>query len=207
MEPKSCTPAGFGAFLERRRAEGITNGRQLFGEIVERGYTGSYSHLARFLSPRTDAGVIVKKIAGLVPHQARDPASGRLISALTAAALCIKPRNQMTDRQRGNLAALKTASATFASMRQLAMRFRGILRGGDSSKLDPWLQDADASGIYGMRRFGRALRLDIDAVRNAIDESWSNGQVEGQINRLKMLKRGMYGRASLPILRARMMPL
>ena len=113
----------------------------------------------------------------------------------------------MTDRQKGNLAALKTASATFASMLRLAMRFRGILRGGDSSKLDPWLRDADASGVYGMRRFGRALRLDIDAVRNAINESWSNGQVEGQINRLKMLKRGMYGRASLPILRARMMPL
>jgi transposase len=113
----------------------------------------------------------------------------------------------MTDRQKGNLAALKTASSTFTSMRRLAMRFRSILRGGDSSKLDPWLQDADASGVYGMRRFRRALRLDIDAVRNAIDESWSNGQVEGQINRLKMLKRGMYGRASLPILRARMMPI
>ena len=207
MEPTPCTPAGFGAFLERRRTEGVTNGRQLFGEIVERGYTGSYSHLARFLAPRTDAGSIVQKIAGLAPQQARDLASGRLISALTAAALCIKPRNQLTDRQLGNLAALKTASATFASMRRLAMRFRGILRGGDSTKLGPWLRDAEASGIYGMRRFGRALRLDIDAVRNANDESWSNGQVEGQINKLKMLKRAMYGRASLPALRARMMPL
>ena len=46
MEPKPCTPAGFGAFLERRRREGITNGRQLFGEIVERGYSGSFRHLA-----------------------------------------------------------------------------------------------------------------------------------------------------------------
>ena len=62
MEPKSCTPAGFAAFLERRRGEGITNGRQLFGEIVERGYTGTYCHLARFLSPRTDADIIVQKL-------------------------------------------------------------------------------------------------------------------------------------------------
>ncbi len=207
MELKPCTPAGFGAFLERRRREGVTNGRQLFGEIVARGYTGSYRHLARFLTHRTDFGAIVKKVAGLMPQQARDPASGQLISTLTAAALCIKPRNQMTDRQQSNLAALKADSATFTSMRRLAMRFRGILRGGDSTKLGSWLQDAEASGIYGMRRFGRALRLDIDAVRNAIDEAWSNGQVEGQINRLKMLKRGMYGRASLPVLRARMMPL
>ena len=78
MEPKPCTPAGFGDFLERRRKDGITNGRQLFGEIVERGYTGSYSHLARILTPRTDAGVTVKKIAGLALQQACDPASGRL---------------------------------------------------------------------------------------------------------------------------------
>jgi transposase len=51
------------------------------------------------------------------------------------------------------------------------------------------------------------LRQDIDAVRNAILEPWSNGQVEGQINRLKTLKRAMYGRASVELLRARMMPL
>jgi transposase len=58
-----------------------------------------------------------------------------------------------------------------------------------------------------MRRFARKLRQDIDAVRNAILEPWSNGQVEGQINRLKTLKRAMYGRASVELLRARMMPL
>ncbi len=51
------------------------------------------------------------------------------------------------------------------------------------------------------------LRYDINAVRNAISEPWSNGQTEGQINRLKMLKRSMYGRASVALLRARMRPL
>ncbi len=49
--------------------------------------------------------------------------------------------------------------------------------------------------------------MDIDAVRNATDEGWSNGQVDGQINKLKMLKRAMYGCASLPVLRVRMMQL
>jgi transposase len=51
------------------------------------------------------------------------------------------------------------------------------------------------------------LRQDIEAVRNAVLESWSNGQTEGQINRLKMLKRSMYGRAGIDLLRVRMMPL
>jgi hypothetical protein len=71
----------------------------------------------------------------------------------------------------------------------LAMRFRGLLRGGTVEKLDVWLRDARRSGIYGMQRFARALRHDIAAVRNAVLEPWSNGQTEGQINRLKTLKR------------------
>jgi transposase len=58
-----------------------------------------------------------------------------------------------------------------------------------------------------MQRFARTLRRDIDAVRNAIAERWSNGQTEGQINRLKTLKRAMYGRAGPELLRARMLPL
>jgi transposase len=58
-----------------------------------------------------------------------------------------------------------------------------------------------------MRRFARTLRQDIEAVRNAILEPWSNGQTEGQISRPKTLKRAMYGRAGADLLRARMMPL
>ena len=92
-------------------------------------------------------------------------------------------------------------------MRARAMRFRGILRGSDISKLDVWLDDAQASGIYAIVRFVRTLRQDIAAVRNAITETWSNGQVEGQINRLKTLKRAMYGRANVELLRAPVMPL
>jgi transposase len=58
-----------------------------------------------------------------------------------------------------------------------------------------------------MQRLARTLRRDIDAVRNAITEQWSSGQTEGQINRLKTLKRAMYGRAGPELLRARMLPL
>jgi transposase len=63
--------------------------------------------------------------------------------------------------------------------------------------------DADRSGLYGIRRFARTLRQDLAAVRNAITEPWSNGQTEGQINRLKTLKRAMYGSAGVELLRAR----
>jgi len=95
----------------------------------------------------------------------------------------------------------------FAVTRRLAMRFRGTLRGRDVAKLDAWLTDAYHSGIYGMRRFARTLRGDLDAARNAVTEPWSNGQTEGQITRLKMLKRAMYRRAGTRLLRARLLPL
>jgi transposase len=92
-------------------------------------------------------------------------------------------------------------------MRALAMRFRGVLHSKDVKRLDEWLDDAQRSGIYAIQRFACKLRGDIHAVRNAVAEPWSNGQTEGQINRLKTLKRAMYGRASAELLRARMIPL
>jgi transposase len=121
--------------------------------------------------------------------------SGRPISPLTAAALCVKPRGQMAPRQIVNVEVLEAASEEFATMRRLAMRFRGLLRGGTAEKLDVWVNDARQRGIFGMRRFAGTLRQDIGAVRNAVLEPRSNGQAEGQINRLKTLKRAMYGRA------------
>jgi hypothetical protein len=77
-------------------------------------------------------------------------------------------------------------------MRRLAMRFNGILRGKRSAPLDAWIDDAIDSDLIPIMRFARVLRRDTDAVNNAIELPWSNGQAEGQINRLKTLKRAMY---------------
>jgi hypothetical protein len=210
MASTPSTPAYFGVLLERRWAEGITKVRHLFAEIRHRGYTGSFSHLARFLAPwRSGEPSLEDDEQEPAPVRVRtlDPMSGRVISPLTAAALCVKPRGQMTARQVANVDALKAASAEFTAMRRLAMRFRGLLRGGTVEGLDAWLIDARASGIYAMQRFAKAIRQDLEAVRNAMSEPWSNGQTEGQINRLKTLKRAVYGRAGVELLRARMMPL
>jgi transposase len=139
--------------------------------------------------------------------RAVDPATGWLISPIVAASLCIKPRGLLTSDQAAKVDALKSASPDFTAMRRLAMRFRGILRSKDIQKFDVWLNDAQQSGIYAIHRFARTLRRDVDAVRNSLTEGWSNGQAEGQINRLKTLKRAMYGRARTELLRARMLPL
>ena len=112
----------------------------------------------------------------------------------------------MTERQLASVDVLKAASTDFCTMRHLAMCLRGLLRDGTVEALNTWLTDARSSNIHGMRRFARTVRQDMAAVTNAVLEPWSNGQAEGQINRLKMLKRAMYGRAGVDLLRARMFP-
>ena len=141
--------------------------------------------------------------------QALSVADGAVVFAvppIVAAVLCIKPRGLLTEAQAAKVDRLKATSSDFATMRQLAMRFRGLLTGSDPASLDGWLRHAASSGIYGMRQFGATLRQDLAAVRNAISEPWSNGQTEGQINRLKTLQRAMYGRAGVELLRVRMLP-
>jgi transposase len=113
----------------------------------------------------------------------------------------------LTWRQAEKVDVLKQTLPIFACMRSLAMRFRGVLHANAPDSRDDWIRDAMGCGIHAMQKFAATLHHDIDAIRNAIREPWINGQTEGQINRLKMLKRAMYGRAGAALLRARMRPL
>ena len=76
------------------------------------------------------------------------------------------------------------------------------MRERDADGLAPWLDRARATGLRG---FVQGLSSDIDAVRAALSLPWSNGHAEGQINRLKLLKRQMYGRANFDLLRSRVL--
>jgi Transposase len=116
-----------------------------------------------------------------------------------------KPRPLLTGWQAAKVDALKKACPVFARMRSLVMSFRGILQAGTVRTLARWMKKAVGSGIYGMKRFVRKLNHDLAAVKNALRESWSNGPVEGHINRLKTLKRQMSGRAGFELLRARLL--
>jgi len=81
------------------------------------------------------------------------------------------------------------------------LSFKDLLLGNDDSLLEDWMNKTWAIGKFQLQTFVRGLRSDIKAVRNAIKTNWSNGQVEGQVNRLKSIKRQMYGRASFELLR------
>jgi hypothetical protein len=207
MSPKSTTPRKYESYLAQRWSEGFRSARHLLPEIQKLGYTGSRTHLERLLSHwrRTPRGPCLQTISA--DEGGGASLASLKVSPIAASYLCVKPRGLMLEKEIEKVAQLKEAASAFAAMRQLALRFRGILHGRDPGKLDSWLDDAHRSGLYGLRRFAHTIRYDLAAVRNAISERWSNGQTEGQINRLKALKRQMYGRAGTELLRARLLPL
>lgn len=107
------------------------------------------------------------------------------------------------EEDKALLARLREAAPTLAAAVTLAEEFAALLRGRKAERLDPWLQRAQDSTVPTLQRFAKRLSSDYGADRAAVTLAWSNGQVEGQINRLKTLKRQMSGRASLDLLQRR----
>lgn len=87
-------------------------------------------------------------------------------------------------------------------MADLITDFGQLVRGNGGGSLAAWLDAASATALRG---FAQGLRADRDAVQAAVQEPWSNGPVEGQINRLKLIKRQMFGRATFDLLRQRVL--
>jgi hypothetical protein len=191
-------------YLVRRWAEGCRSGRLLMAEIEPLGYIGGYAGLARLIAPWRLHGLPACR-----PRAGGMPVSSvftRHVSPQIAAALLGQPRPLLTDRQGDTVDALKAQCPGFTTMRRLTLSFRATLRGGKVATLHRWLVRAHATNIDALQRFVRTLRRDLSAVEGAVREPWSNGPVEGHINRLKMLRRQMYGRAGVELLRARLLP-
>jgi transposase len=117
-----------------------------------------------------------------------------------------KLRADLTPQQEEIVDTLKQQCPGFAVMRELVLGFRTILRVGKLATLHGWMGRARKTGIPALERFVKTLKQDLSAVEAAVTTPWSNGPVEGRINRLKMLKRQMYGRAGAELLRAPLLP-
>ncbi|MCB1767856.1 MAG: transposase, partial [Candidatus Competibacteraceae bacterium] len=175
LQPTS--PLYFEAFLTQCWKDGNRRGRHLFHDIKHRGYTGSFSNLERLLAtwrraerPESDKDKDKDKDkddaaparVGVVDSTydnapVRDPHTGHWISPVVAAALCIKPRGALTVNQERKVDALKQGSDTFATLRSLSMRFRGIFHSRNSARLEDWIDDAIHSGLVFLARFARVL--------------------------------------------------
>lgn len=110
-------------------------------------------------------------------------------------------RHHLSRADALTVARIESAVPALEPARSLAARFADMVRTGRAEQLPDWLTEAQSSLLASL---ARGLRADFDAVGAALREPWPNGQTEGQINRLKTLKRQMYGRAGIDLLRARL---
>lgn len=208
MQARAGMVASFHDYLRQRWEAGCRHGRTLFAEIRELGYLGSFSRLAEFISPwrqpPVEATAELPEVKQLLEETTHGTA--RQISPQVAAALLTKIRAELTPPQAEIVDTLKQQCPGFAQMRELVLGFRTILRVGKLPTLQRWMERALKTGIHALERFVRTLKQDLSAVEAAVTEPWSNGPVEGHINRLKTLKRQMYGRAGVELLRARLLP-
>jgi transposase len=205
MEPRPGMPEFYREYLWRRWTEGCRSVKRLMAEIQPLGYVGGYAGLAKLVARwRYDAPT---RARGRRVVDAPATTVTRHVSPPVAAALLARPRALLSERQGETVDALKDHCPGFTAMRRLVLSFGTILRVGTVATLHQWMARAAATDIDATQRFVRRLRHDLGAVEGAVAERWSNGPVEGHINRLKTLRRQMYGRAGVELLRARLLPL
>jgi len=115
------------------------------------------------------------------------------------------PPERRTARQEAYLARLLAAAPPLQEAATLAREFGRLLRGRDVAALGPWLARAEASGLAEFASCATSLRQELAAVEAALTTPWSNGQTEGQVTKLKLVKRQMFGRAKVDRLRRRVL--
>jgi len=121
-------------------------------------------------------------------------------------ALLNMPPKKLSTAQQRHLDAFLRFCPKAHELRRFILRFRAMLRWRGAKKLGDWIDSAAASPFRSVAQFASTLRRDLDAVKLSITTPWSNGPIEGHINRLKAIKRQMYGRAGFELLKARVLP-
>lgn len=215
-QPGALDP--FKPYLHERWESGCHNAAQLWREIQEQGYTGCESMVRHYLGEQR---------AHLPPHLRRlrsthGPRSPAIIvgvqtpSARQASWLLLYPEKllaqaqkrrdvQREAEQRALRRQLCVLCPEIETAQKLGCGFIELLRERKPDSLDGWLREAMGSAVVELSAFARGLQRDKAAVRHALALPWSNGQVEGQVNRLKLVKRQMYGRANFDLLRLRVL--
>jgi transposase len=191
------------SLLERWNA-GCHTAIQLFQAIQARGYAGSYRRVTASVSRIRQAQGVPPRRQGrrqILPVVA-EPVSQPL-TPRRATWLVLRRAEQRTEAEAQQLTQLHAQSAEVAEAIDLAQDCTHLVRQRQPEHLDPWLERASTSALEAVRRFANGLRDDYAAVKAGVTLPWSSGPVEGHINRLKMLKRHMYGRARLDLLSRR----
>jgi transposase len=187
---------GFCRWIDEQVQAGRDNAAELHRELKAKGYEGSADSVRRFVSKRLAA--LGKKRERANAAQPRSPPAP---SARALAFEVLRAQKKRKAQEQARVEALRGIDEEFREVLALAEEFIALIRKEQMTPLTEWLAKAEVSVSPEMRGFAQGVRQDEAAVSAAMSQPWSNGPVEGQVNRLKVIKRQMYGRASFALLR------
>ncbi|WP_374107788.1 transposase [Rhodococcus sp. DMU2021] len=185
---------GFESYLRERFAAGCTDAAVLAGEITERGYRGSAKTVRRFVHS-------LRTAQKLQPTPPAAPTVRQVTGWLTC-----RP-DRLTDEDSRSLDEILTRSTALTAVGRHVRGFAAIMVERRGHDLIDWMSEVDGAGSPALRSFVAGLRRDLDAVTAGLTLEHDSGPVEGHVDRIKMLKRQMYGRANLDLLRKRVIHL
>lgn len=175
-------------WLDARWAAGERNGAALWRQLQKQGFHGSLRVVAEWATRRRKAD---QTESGLT----RTPAARTIARLLTIG------RDRLSKSETVTVAAVESGVPPLVEAREIVADFQSMVRKRCLDALDPWLERARSSLVAS---FATGVLKDKAAVAAAITSPWSNGQTDGQITKLKLVKRQMYGRGKLDLLQARL---
>jgi transposase len=190
----------FKPWINQRWNEGLTNAAALHREIAARGWTGSVQAVERYV--RQFRGSDGRSRAGRNPLQAPPAAPAPKTREVTRWLLTHPDNLDPADQAR-----LDAATAQCPHLDDLARHVRSfakiMARRQGLLELEDWLAGAEASDLPQLRSFARGIRRDQQAVTAGLSLPYSSAALEGNVNKIKLIKRQMFGRAGFPLLRKR----
>lgn len=196
--PRSRRVTPYEPYLRARWVEGCRNGKQLYREIKAHGFRGSRVLVAMVVAQwRRDEGLSMPWLPTLARQQPLTPCA--------AAQIILRRPHERRDAEQHALVQVRTVHAELDHLVALSERYAAMIRHRQADRFTAWITDAQAGEVQEIRQFARNLRNDEAAIRAALIYEHSNGQVEGQVHRLKLIKRAMYGRAKFDLLRQRVL--
>lgn len=195
------------AYLLERWEQGCRNVSQLDRELRSLGYKGSRRSLYRFVATFDLAAGSREECRpeGSEKADTLPPPSALALSVQQATWLFFRKQADLDETEQKNLEQLRQAHPRIEKAYQLVSAFLRMLRERTGQQLEQWLRDVETSGLSEFESFLTGIRRDKDAVLAGLTLPWSTGPVEGHVNRLKLIKRSMYGRAKFDLLKLRVL--
>jgi transposase len=185
-------------YLLERWMQGCHNGAQLFREIQEKGFQGKTSNVKAYITH-----IRTSTKDGQAPQKRRQRAEA--LSPREIRWLLTHKREKLVQEDQAKLDRLLQVSTEVKTVYALAQSFLKMVRERTGEQLRTWMKEANESGIPELKSFVAGIERDYDAVKAGLTLIWSQGCVEGAVNKIKTHKRLMYGRASFPLLRQKML--